>query len=112
MATAAEVQKPESITQWWMRTAEVDLAEFLPKLQEYGAHDLEEHGRIVALFAEHSDLDYNSWGELGCIIYLHGKLARALEAYQHGRLPSNDTLKDIAVYAQMARAYRERGGLK
>lgn len=107
-------EPPERITlsDWWRRTDRADLDAFLPKLEEYGARDLVAHGQAIqAMRGGPPNSPDRVLGEIGCMFYLHGKLARAMEAYIHGNLPSEDTLKDIETYARMARAFRTRGAL-
>ena len=102
---------PTGLDAWWHETDLADWEAFGPKLKEYGARDLVAHGRAITDMAGHGNYTDAELGEIGCMFYLHGKLARAMEAYVGGRVPSADTLKDIETYARMARAFRERGGL-
>lgn len=106
-----QAQRP-NIESWWITTSRADREAFLPKLAEYGATDLDEIGANLDAFrGEHRLPHDGEHGELGCMFYLFGKVARAMAAYQRGELPSDDTLHDITVYSMMARAYRERGNL-
>jgi hypothetical protein len=109
------VDYSDSLRSWWNQTSESDWEAFGPKLAEYGARDLIEHGYAILTMrrTEARELFTEGYaGEVGCMFYLHGKMARVMEAYVAGREPSSDTLKDIETYARMARAFRERGGLK
>lgn len=101
----------ETLAKWWERTGYNDFLMFGPKLAEYGARDLVAHGRAIAEMGHFDKRTEAEYGEIGCMFYLHGKLARAMEAYARGDDPSEDTLHDITVYSQMARAFRERGKL-
>lgn len=100
---------PESLEQWWMKTAEADLASVLPKMQEYGSYDLVAVGEMLAHVTSWDDVTDEQKTELGCWFYLLGKVARAFDAVRQHRLPSDDTAYDIYVYAQMVRRIREHG---
>ncbi len=100
------------LAEWWRHLDTADWEAFGPKLAEYGARDLIAHGRAIESMRDPKSPAGDAYlGEVGCVFYLHGKLARAMEAYGRGMLPSDDTLKDIETYARMARAFRERGSL-
>jgi hypothetical protein len=47
--------------------------------------------------------------EAACLWYALGKLARAVASYREGKLPSEDTLKDLVTYGMMARRVRAVG---
>lgn len=102
------------LDEWWLDLASEDYKGFQPKVAEYGTRDLIQIGRTLVAFGQkqHVDLPERVYGEVGTMFYLYGKVARAMEAYARGDLPSEDTLHDIGVYATMARAYRQRGGLQ
>lgn len=103
--------QPTGIELWWRDTAITDLNGFLPKLLEYGANDLDAIGRDLLEMAGWEDQPDRVGAELGCIFYLRGKIARAMEAIANHRLPSEDTLLDITVYSMMARRIRQNGSL-
>jgi hypothetical protein len=54
-------------------------------------------------------LPQGSGAEAATLWYALGKVARAVAAYREGRLPSDDTLHDLSVYAMMARRIRQTG---
>jgi hypothetical protein len=96
----------EDLRQWWMNTAADDFAEMEPKIGEYTASDL----ILMGQFMEHwLGLPPGSGAEAATLWYALGKVARAVAAYREGRLPSEDTLHDLSVYAMMARRIRQTG---
>lgn len=103
--------EPLPIDVWWSEADEDDFAAFAPKLEEYGAHDLLDIGRGLAQLMHWDDCPERVMYELGCWFYLRGKLARAWEALEQHRLPSDDTAHDITVYSKMIRRIRYRGEL-
>lgn len=96
---------------WWRDTTETDLQLFLPKLREYGTNDLIAIGRDLAMLTGWDNCPERVMGEMGCAFYLRGKNARAMEAYAHHRLPSDDTYRDQTAYSMMVRRYRAVGSL-
>lgn len=97
---------------WWAKTAEADLAGFQPKLAEYGSGDLLAIGTDMATLIKWADAPDRVKAELGTFFYLRGKVARMTTAYEHQRLPSDDTLHDATVYSMMMRRIRARGVLE
>jgi hypothetical protein len=93
--------------EWWVETARVDVDGFLPKLMEYGSHDLVVIGAGMMPHASDS-----TRMEAGIAFYLLGKASRAVGAYQEGRTPSDDTWLDLSVYSMMGRHVRKFGGLR
>ncbi len=100
---------PTSLADWWQTTADDDLAACVPKMREYGSRDLSELGNWLGALMGW-ELDTAKATELGCIMYLVGKLARVHEALARREMPSEDTMHDITVYSMMARCARDRGG--
>lgn len=96
----------DDLRTWWVTTAEQDFAEMEPKIGEYTASDLV----LMGQFMEHwMALPPGSGAEAATLWYALGKVARAVAAYREGRLPSDDTLHDLSVYAMMARRIRQTG---
>lgn len=73
---------------------------YFTKQREYGEADLWEVGKTVEKLARggHTSALPN---EIGSFFYLIGKVHRAIEAYEKGLQPSEDTLLDMAIYADM-----------
>jgi hypothetical protein len=102
------------LIQWWVANASQTIASITGKIDEYGgrhtaALDLIDVGRLVARIAGRT-VDDEEATELGIFFYLAGKLSRWAAAVGEGRRPSDDTLHDTAVYAQMAQRNRAVGG--
>lgn len=51
-----------------------------------------------------------TYAELGCWFYVQGKIARAMGSLIDGRMPTDDTVQDIEVYATMIARIRDAGG--
>lgn len=92
---------------WWEATTSADFEQMAPKIAEYTASDLTLMGRFLE---EWTAMPEGTGPEAACAFYLLGKIARAVAAYKDGRLPSDDTLHDIVIYAMMMRRIREKGG--
>lgn len=104
----------ESVTKWWLTTAEADAATTAPKSAEYGAADLAIMGKVMeALFpgiATYPAEQREAIGiEMAVAFYVMGKVSRLFGAYEQGRLPTEDTWFDITVYSMMARRTRSVG---
>ena len=113
----------QELAQWWHELVEQDLKPLLPKIAEYTSADLEVMGAVMQEWglvgsegdgsARPSTADSPGASapgmEAACLWYILGKVARCVAAYKEGRLPSEDTLHDISVYAMMARRIRETG---
>lgn len=105
-----------SLQGWWRIVSAGDLAELLPKAKEYGSNSLRELGKKMYQLGEqaHSPnrADFpaeEEYLELGCWVNLVQKVERWTDSVMRGERPSDDTLKDIVIYAQMARRIREVG---
>lgn len=97
---------------WAMSTLEDDLNRTLPKTAEYGNgneyDDLAMFGDIVNALTQ-GKLDAKDRKEAGVMLYIGGKVARAISSYAAGQVPSDDTWFDIFIYAMMGRKLRETG---
>jgi len=98
------------LARWWRENAENALERTVPKLEEYGAHDLTRIGHNMAQLM-HWDCDDQEAAELGIWFYLEGKIARAFEAIARHELPSDDTIFDTKIYATMIERIRDNGEL-
>jgi len=94
---------------WWASTSKADLEYMLPKVEAYGAIDLEIIGRgmVAAGVVRPEGVEYE---EIGTLFYLLGKVARALSALAALEAPSDDTYLDTEIYAKMCRRIRHSGG--
>lgn len=104
-----------TIADWWRALTEEDIKATLPKALEYGASDLDLMGQGVRMLQgdvwEGGDAgERRAVGqELAVLFYLQGKIARALSAAGSGQRCSDDTIKDIRIYAVMLQKVRETG---
>lgn len=97
------------IKEWWAHIAEDDADLFVSKSGEYGSVDLEIMGAAMEL----QGVAPKGGGQLAAIMfYALGKVARAISALDQGRWPSEDTLKDLTIYAMMARIQMEKANEK
>lgn len=95
------------LTRWWLEDSAALAAATVEKMAEYGSGDLVQLGQHLRRLAGrpiYADLDRAM--QLGCLMYLIGKLERAVEACSEDRDVKDDTWLDIEVYAKMARANR------
>lgn len=102
---------------WWVEQARLEAPEIARKAHEYGSNSLAAMGAMLGSMANGEAPTGNQTYlveadqlELGCFAYAYGKLQRALDAYQRGERPSQDTWVDIAVYAKMVLRIRDAGG--
>jgi hypothetical protein len=80
------------------------------QITEYGSVDLEMMGIGLLEASKQTVPDpYKVGMEMALIFYLQGKVSRCVSAIAAGQMPSNDTLKDIRVYAFMLGHVREFG---
>lgn len=99
----------EPLETWWENTTSDELASMLPKVIEYGSHDLAVIGDVMMLMKpELRDQVHPS--ELGIAFYALGKMARIMGAYADGIAPSDDSWHDLAIYARMAQRVRYADG--
>ncbi len=97
----------EELRDWWVKRAASDIDSVMSKVVEYGAGDLELIGNELARISGSTWEAHNI--ELGIVFYILGKISRATSAIAAGHLPSDDTIKDIKVYAGMLDYAREFG---
>ncbi len=103
------------LDEWWVDTAVNDIARTVPKIEEYGTRDLEAMGTAFMLIQNRTtaqSLSEPGRAVYAIMFYAMGKIARAVAALERGKMPSEDTLFDLSIYAMMARAYAERGSLE
>lgn len=95
---------------WWLDKAQDEIQGVVPKAVEYSSTDLVDLGRQIAGLAGWGDECTDAHhAELGIAFYVAGKVGRIMGAIKEGRLPSDDTWHDIAVYTKMAQRVREVG---
>lgn len=94
--------------QWWVTEAGREASQLAPKAQEYGSYDLQLMG---AAFDDMIGGGHRNGApeERAIVFYLLGKIARAVSAVKDGRQASDDTFRDIAIYARMVLYIREHG---
>lgn len=102
------VELIEELTHWWLGVAADEAERTVGKAVEYGAHDLIEIGRNLALTQGRTVTDDEA-AELGVYFYACGKLARWTSAIADGRRVSDDTLLDLGIYVRMAQRIRHAG---
>ena len=104
---------PDELNDWWLDTAEREIAPLIDKLIEYGgkgrAIDLIEIGRDLARL-QGREIDDAEATELGIYFYLRGKMGRWTAAVMRGEKVSDDTLLDIGIYTRMVQRIRHSGG--
>ena len=103
------VEALADLRDWWLSTAQVDMAMVAPKAVEYGSVELEEMGAALARMMGRSDLSRARRVELACWFYAMGKMQRWTAAVTRGEFVSDDTLTDLGVYTLMVRRAREAG---
>lgn len=96
------------LTEWWLKRAEREANEVVPKAVEYGSNSLMQVGRKMAQLQGRTVADDEAL-ELGCWSYAIGKVERWTDAVMRGERPSDDTLHDIGVYIKMAQRIRDAG---
>lgn len=103
------VEALADLRDWWLSTAQADMAMVAPKAVEYGSVELEEMGAALARLMGRSDLSRARRVELACWFYAMGKMQRWTAAVTRGEFVSDDTLTDLGVYTLMVRRAREAG---
>lgn len=93
---------------WWANQSALEAEGVIPKAIEYGSHSLTQYGRMVARL-QGREVDDEEAQELGCWMYLVGKVERWSDAVLRGERPSGDTLHDAGVYIKMAQRIRVTG---
>ena len=98
----------QMLANWWLDETKNELNSVLPKAIEYGSADLKVIGFALSqMIGEPKGVTHD---ELGIAFYLLGKVARLVGGYADGRLPSDDTWHDIAIYTKMAQYARKHNG--
>lgn len=103
------VEALADLRDWWLSTAQADMAMVAPKAVEYGSVELEEMGAALARMMGRSDLSRARRVELACWFYAMGKMQRWTAAVTRGEFVSDDTLTDLGIYTLMVRRAREAG---
>jgi hypothetical protein len=97
----------DPLVRWWTDHAEDEAAQTVAKMVEYGSGDLVALGQNLRRMSGRPPLGNPEQAmELGCLMYLLGKVERAIEATRQDRQVKDDTWFDIAVYAKMVLAAR------
>lgn len=110
-----EADRLDGLHKWWAEEARKDAEQCLAKLIEYGSSDLDimAHSMLAVggkIWEGVPDIERMRIGrEMAIGFYLHGKVARAFGAFEHGRMPSDDTIGDIVRYGMMWKRVRETG---
>lgn len=113
-----EIEQLEELRDWWSGEAEKDAEKCLKKLIEYGSSDLDimAHSMLAVggtLWEGVPDAERMRVGrEMAIAFYLQGKVARAFGAFEHGRMPTTDTIDDIVRYGMMWKRIRQTGAWK
>lgn len=96
---------------WWMDETRAELLNMMPKVQEYGSMDLEIMGIVLHMMMNRGGpVIMGSYEELGIFFYVLGKVARWAAAIADGHKASDDTIRDISIYARMALRVRHANG--
>lgn len=103
-----DIEAINELEEWWADQARLEAEGVVPKAIEYGANSLTQVGRMVARLQGRT-VDDEEAQELGCWMYLVGKVERWSDAVLRGDRPSGDTLHDIGVYTKMAQRIRLTG---
>lgn len=100
----------EALAHWWRKTTEAEIQMLLPKVEEYSAYDLELIGTVMAeTIGWEGEPTSGEATEIGISFYVLGKMGRVMGAIREGRLPSEDTWMDLAVYSRMALRAKQAG---
>lgn len=95
-----------ALRRWWTDTAFDEADRTIAKMTEYGSGDLVALGQTMRRMANRAPMEPVQAMELGCLMYLLGKIERAVEAVAADRPIKDDTWFDMHVYAKMAEAAR------
>jgi hypothetical protein len=98
------------LKEWWVEMASMDVGMVAEKAVTYGSNSLEQLGRKMAQLGGRKVVSSEEAQELGCWVYLTGKVERWTDAVMRGERPKDDTLTDIIAYATMATRIRQAGG--
>jgi len=94
--------------EWVSRWMADHIPAAMEKAQVYGSNSLAKKGHRFAA-AGGRQVEHGQALELGVAQYITEKADRVEDAILCGRLPSNDTWVDLAVYALMAQYIRQHG---
>lgn len=96
------------LTEWWMDRAEEEARAVVPKAVTYGSNSLLQLGRKMAQLQNREVTDEEAM-ELGCWVYVVGKVERWTDAVMRGERPSDDTIYDVGIYVKMTQRLRDVG---
>ncbi len=102
-AEAEAMREIDRICEFWDSSLERVQATFKERAATYSNKDLEMTGYAFSNFGAKADFGPTELELLGILFYVQGKVARAISAMGRGRIPTEDTLDDLDVYALMAR---------
>jgi hypothetical protein len=112
-------QSFSSLIVWAREQVEEDFNSVQRQITEYGAIDLEMMGMGLLEQSRVGKSPDTACGdpmqagiEMALVFYLQGKIARCVSAISAGKMPSDDTLKDLRVYAFMLGHVRHFGHWK
>lgn len=97
-----------SFHRWWVDLADREAPTIQAKAAEYGSNSLAQMGHLFARAQARGVTEAEAL-EIGSFVYAFGKLQRVGDALLQGKLPSEDTWKDLAIYSAMAMYIRETG---
>lgn len=100
----------EDLMRWWVAQATDDVQQVAEKAVTYGSNSLEQLGRKMAQLNGRRNIGKDEALELGCWVYMTGKIERWTDAVMRGERPGDDTILDIMNYAMMTRRIRQAGG--
>lgn len=108
--------KVVELAAWWRAQAEKEVDQTVAKAVEYSGllgglpADLVDLGRQIA-FVQRREHDFTDaeLAEIGVWSYMQGKMNRWSSALRNGRMVSDDTLTDLAVYTRLCMHIREKG---
>jgi hypothetical protein len=107
-AITGVVAPPVAYPDWFHAWVDANAPTIAAKAEEYGTNSLVEMGRIFAR-GQGREIEEREAVEIGCFLYVYGKVQRVADAMLKGKTPSFDTWSDTLVYASMAMFARETG---
>lgn len=96
----------DQFTSWWRTLVSCEAPVIARKAQEYGSNSLAAMGRLYAR-GQGREVEPAEALELGCAVYMYGKVQRVADAMINGKSASRDTILDTMVYAAMMLFIRE-----
>jgi hypothetical protein len=112
MGKRTKMTSYDDMRTWAMGQITADFDSVKRQIVEYAAIDLEMMGMglLEQSSVQVSDDERARVGmEMALIFYLQGKIARCVSAISASKMPSDDTYKDLRVYAFMLAHVREFG---